>query len=75
MSIINVASAIVAAAGLAIVGWFCISRPRAVAEWHNKHYRLRLISKDYFPTYLRFMGIVMWIFVLLLIYGLFERLA
>ncbi len=75
MSIINVASEIVVAAGLAIIGWFCISRPRAVAEWHNRHYRLRVISKAYFPTYLRFMGIVMWIFVLLVIYGLFEKLA
>jgi hypothetical protein len=77
MKLLNVACATLVVAGLAFLGWLCVARTSAMVEWHERHYPTgvaRLISKAWFPGYLRFMGIFIWLFDLLILWGLFGKL-
>ncbi len=77
MKVLNIAWGAVAIVGLATLGWLCVVNPRAIIEWHDRHYPpryTRLISRSLFPAYLRFMGIIVWLFDLLILLGLFGKL-
>jgi len=60
---------------LATLGTFCIARPGIFVHWAQNNYRRsrliqaypfsNLVFRPWFPTYLRFMGLVVWAFVLL----------
>jgi hypothetical protein len=76
MRVLSIALALPIVVGLGIVGWLCVTRPSAVAEWHGRRYPNypRLISTGWFPAYLRFMGIFVWLFAVLIVCGLFGKL-
>jgi hypothetical protein len=77
VNVLSIAWAAVVIIGLAIFGWMCVASPRAIIEWHDRHYpprHTRLISRSLFPAYLRFMGIIVWLFDLLILFGLCEKL-
>jgi len=73
---------------LAIVGWTCVFRTVVVVEWarrrHHKSGRLvqaypfsNIVLKPWYPTYLRSIGIFVWLVDLLLVIVVFvpKKLA
>ncbi len=65
-------------AGLAITGWFCIYKTdvlvRRARRQYEKYTIVRIpplssmVTKDWYPTYLRFFGVLVWIWDIVLIY-------
>jgi hypothetical protein len=79
MSALEGAILLIVAIGLAPIGYVCLAKPRAVVEWHQRHYRpnfptMRMVSKPWFPVYLRFMGIFIWAFAVLFALGAIGKL-
>jgi hypothetical protein len=70
-------------AGLALVGWLCIYKTDTLVERarrrYERHWFVRaypfsgMVMKDWYPAYLRFWGIVIWIWALVLIYLMWVR--
>jgi hypothetical protein len=71
---------------LALVGSFCIFKPERMQAWfqrrHNSSNKFlqnypftTLISKPWYPTYLRFIGVWAWMLALFFAYAVFSTLA
>ena len=70
-------------AGLAIVGWLCIYKTDALVERARRRYEKhwfvraypfsRMVMQDWYPTYLRCSGVLIWVWALVLIYLVWVR--
>ena len=70
--------AVVVACGLTILGWACVFRANSIAEKTTREYHrggklvhrwpfTNIVVKSWYPIYLRGIGIVIWIFAVLLV--------
>jgi hypothetical protein len=72
--------------GLAVLGWACLFRTERLVLWARRNYErsnrfIRAwpghsgVMKPWYPAYVRFMGIFVWVFACLLAMGLIYDLA
>jgi hypothetical protein len=70
---------------LTLGGFFSIFKPERMQAWFRRQHNgskflqnypfAKLISKPWYPTYLRFMGVWAWMLALFFAYALFSTLA
>ena len=69
--------------GLAITGWLCIYKAEALAERQRKQFEkygivrfnpfAAIVTKSWYPTYLRVSGALIWLWDILLVYLIWFR--
>ena len=86
MERLMIPATLAAAVFLTFIGAFCIFKPEDMQSWlQNRHNRsskfvqnypfAKLIFKPWYPTYLRFMGVWVWIFAVIFAYVVFSTLT
>jgi hypothetical protein len=86
MEHLMVSATVVGAIFAATIGSFCLLKPVSVQHWfqrqHNRSNKFvqnlpfsKLIFKPWYPTYLRFMGVFVWMFAVFFGYVVYLTLA